>query len=267
MAGVYTPLLRLLRQAITSNPNFWGAVFNTSVVGLLDTAIAGTSIVSLTSGSASLTTGLGVADTARAAVIALTGAPAPNGVLVVPATDKLYIIYNASSNPVVVKTAFDTGITITASNLSYLLVDGTNLRVREIGFSTMYALLGLNGVSGLNPFYNVPWSNGLGSVIVTAGWKESNICSLYMGSSSMPASSADLFFPLFSYLSTDYQCPYIVQQSIYVKDAGVLVASTMTIDAKGSGVNVVIAKNDGTPWGLTVRRVWGGQLISYSLVA
>ena len=49
MASTYTNRLGLEKQTDGENPNSWGAILNTNVIDLLDDAIAGYTIVSVSS--------------------------------------------------------------------------------------------------------------------------------------------------------------------------------------------------------------------------
>lgn len=91
----YTPSLRLNQMTTGSRINTWGFGLNDEVIGLLDTAIAGVSTLTIT-GDTTLTSMNGQADESRAAHLVLTGAPANNFTIVIPNVSKLYRITNAT---------------------------------------------------------------------------------------------------------------------------------------------------------------------------
>jgi hypothetical protein len=62
MASTYTDRLGLEKQTDGENPNSWGAILNTNVIDLIDDAIAGYEIVSVSSTGITLTDNQGSTD-------------------------------------------------------------------------------------------------------------------------------------------------------------------------------------------------------------
>ena len=65
MASTYTSRIRLEKQGDGENPNAWGLILNQNVIDLIDDAVAGYQIVSVSNTGVTLTTGDGAADQAR----------------------------------------------------------------------------------------------------------------------------------------------------------------------------------------------------------
>jgi len=259
MANTFTPLLRLRKQATASNTGVWGSSWNSGVTSLFDTSIAGVSDIDLTPGMFTLTPAYGVADNTRAAILRITNATAP-GVLVVPATTKLYLVSNQSARAVIVKTAFDAGVTIIAASKTYLLVDGVNLKVRDIGFGDVYPI-GENSVGAIVPVN--------GSVITTAAivYKENALATLYLYPYAAVITTQDWVIPVFDTLPTTYQPTMPVGISASVLDGATVRAVNFNIDRVGYGTSVRISRQDGGLFtGGSLRTLAIGVSMTYPLI-
>lgn len=258
MAGTFTPLLRLLKQAVTSNPGYWGSVWNASVSSLMDTAIAGEQVIDLTSGNVTLVPAYGVADNTRAAILRVTNAGAFSTV-VVPATTKLYTVYDISTGDCLVKTTFDSGVDINFGLAGYLFVDGPNLRVREVTWAKNYPPPEA-ATSAVVPINNTT----AGGVSVNIQ-KEAGMVTIAFGVISAIWTASDFVIPVFDTIPTTYQPINAVQSSAQIIDLATLRPCTVSIDAAGSGTSVRITRNDGLPWGVNTRTAPSGLTFSYPI--
>ena len=92
MASTYTNRLGLEKQTDGENPNSWGAILNTNVIDLIDDAIAGYEIVSVSSTGITLTDNQGSTDQSRNAALEFAGTLTANVTITVPAEEKTYFI-------------------------------------------------------------------------------------------------------------------------------------------------------------------------------
>ena len=67
MASTYTSRIRLEKQADGENPNSWGLILNQNVIDLIDEAVAGYQVVSVSSVAVALTSQDGSSDQSRKA--------------------------------------------------------------------------------------------------------------------------------------------------------------------------------------------------------
>jgi hypothetical protein len=132
MASNYTTRARFTLQATGENNNTWGQILNSGVFQLVDDAIMGTISFAL-SGTHALTTGNGVTEEARNAVINITGGT--GGSVTIPAVSKLYTVRNASSGVVTVGIAASPMASFQPSEVGHCYCDGaTTYRVRATDF-------------------------------------------------------------------------------------------------------------------------------------
>lgn len=118
----YTASLRFTLQDTGSNLNVWGNILNSGVFALVDTAIAGR--YNTTSSAVTLTSNQGASDTARNAVLDVTGGSGTT--FTAPSVSKLYFVRNASSGDTVVTTGGVTNATVKAGERIPVFSDGTN---------------------------------------------------------------------------------------------------------------------------------------------
>jgi hypothetical protein len=98
MASTFTTRIRLNKQGTGDNDSTWGIVLNDEVIELTDFAIAGYTTISLVGGDVSLTANDGAADTARSAMLELTGTlTGDTGVYLPSGITKSYIVKNNTS--------------------------------------------------------------------------------------------------------------------------------------------------------------------------
>lgn len=89
MPSTYDPLLRLELQATGENATTWGIKTNNNL-DLLAAAIAGSTVVSVSSGDITLSTANATADQARCAILIIEGTLTGNVNVIVPAAPKNY---------------------------------------------------------------------------------------------------------------------------------------------------------------------------------
>lgn len=146
MANTYSPLLRLIRQTIGDNKWTWGNYENTNVTELLEQAIAGVTTVTVAGSTGyTLTSGNGIVDEARSAVIVVTGAITQQVNVVCPSSPKIYYVKNGTSGGYGInfKTASGVGVVIPNGSSNMVFCDGTNI---VQGISASSILSAIDGV-------------------------------------------------------------------------------------------------------------------------
>jgi hypothetical protein len=115
MPSTYDPLLRLELQATGENATTWGTKTNNNL-DLIATAIAGTAIVSVSSGDTTLSTANAATDQARAGILLVQGTLTGNANIIVPSSPKTYAVVRQTTGSfdIVVKNA-GTGATLPPS--------------------------------------------------------------------------------------------------------------------------------------------------------
>ena len=113
--ATFTSSIRLEKQDNGSNSGSWGTVLNANVIDLVDSAIAGYTIVSCSSADITLSSSNGSADQARSAILELQGTLTSNVVITIPAVSKIYFVKNSTSGSysVTLKTSGNSGKAIT----------------------------------------------------------------------------------------------------------------------------------------------------------
>ena len=137
MPSTYSPSLRLELIGAGEQAANWGNTTNYNLGTLLEQAIAGVQSVAVSGASYTLTTGSGVADEARNAVLVLTGTLAASCNVIVPSADKTYTFRNATTGgfSVVVKTAAGSGVTIANGFTQQVYCDATNVVAAGVPFN------------------------------------------------------------------------------------------------------------------------------------
>ena len=127
MADTFTTLLRLVLQETGGNQNVWGFINNSSLIQLLDDAIAGREDVDVTLGDQTLVGQNGADDPARAAILIVGGIPGAPTNVIVPSTSKIYVVTNETSPgfDVTIKTALGAGTVISPATRALVIVDAT----------------------------------------------------------------------------------------------------------------------------------------------
>jgi hypothetical protein len=115
MPSTYDPLLRLELQATGENATTWGTKTNNNL-DLIAVAIAGTAIVSVSSGDTTLSTANAATDQARAGILLVQGTLTGNANIIVPSSPKTYAVVRQTTGSfdIVVKNT-GTGATLPPS--------------------------------------------------------------------------------------------------------------------------------------------------------
>jgi microcystin-dependent protein len=135
----------------------WNNTTNYNLGTLLEQAIAGVENVAISGTNFTLTTGSGVADQARNAVINLTGTLSANCNVIVPSVDKVYTIRNSTTGgfDVVVKTAAGSGVTVANGLTQSMYCDATNVVASSMPFNATNGNVSVTGafsVAGASTF-------------------------------------------------------------------------------------------------------------------
>jgi hypothetical protein len=96
MPSTFDPLLRLELQATGENATTWGIKTNNNL-DLIAAAVAGSAVVSVSSGDTTLTTSNAAADQARCAILILEGTLTGNVNVIVPTSPKNYVTLRNTS--------------------------------------------------------------------------------------------------------------------------------------------------------------------------
>lgn len=127
MASTYSNL-KIQLMATGENSGTWGNVTNINLGTALEEAIVGSADVTFSSGTVTLTlTDSNSSQTARNLRLNLTGTSGGAQNLVVPATEKVYIVSNGCADAITVKNATGTGIAVPAGKTMWVYNNGTNV--------------------------------------------------------------------------------------------------------------------------------------------
>ena len=130
MASTFTTRIRLNKQGTGDNDSTWGTVLNAEVIDLTDFAIAGYTTISLVGGDVSLTANDGAADTARSAMLELTGTlTGDTGVYLPSGITKSYIVKNNTSGSFNATVLINggTGTAVPQGGSIIVMTDGTTV--------------------------------------------------------------------------------------------------------------------------------------------
>ena len=134
MASTYTSRIRLEKQADGENPNSWGLILNQNVIDLVDEAVAGYEVVSVSSVGVVLTSQNGSSDQARKAGLKIEGTLTADVTVSFPAQEKTYFIHNGTTGNynVLLKAGAGTAVTATSQGLSMAVAtDGTTINTMK----------------------------------------------------------------------------------------------------------------------------------------
>ena len=130
MANSTSSFLKLTVQATGENSGTWGQITNTNLL-IVEQSIAGFESVALNASVGTLTFSNGAVSNGKNAVLQITGTLSGATNLVVPVTEKVYIVDNATTGAysLTVKTSSGTGVTWAAADKGTKMIygDGTNM--------------------------------------------------------------------------------------------------------------------------------------------
>jgi len=130
MPTQYTPILKIALPVTGELSGTWGDVVNDNITSMFEQAIAGLATINTwTTNSHTLTTANGVSSESRCAMLlAQDGAGlSAAGEIICPAASKLYVLKNASSYSLTLKTSGGTGVAVPSGQTAFLFCDGTNV--------------------------------------------------------------------------------------------------------------------------------------------
>jgi len=128
MASTYSTNLKLQLMATGENSTTWGATTNVNLGTALEEATVGSATVTFSSANVTLTlTDVNTSQAARNLRLNLTGTTGGARNLIVPALNKVFIVYNGCADAVTVKNTTGTGIAVPAGKTLWVYNDGTNV--------------------------------------------------------------------------------------------------------------------------------------------
>jgi hypothetical protein len=127
MPTAYTPLLGLALPVQGELSNTWGDVVNNSITSLVEDSVANFATASVTSADWTLTTtGSGLSNQARMAILIPTGTPGVSRNIIAPSYSKTYYIVNQSNAVVVIKGSATTGVSVPAGRVALVVWNGSD---------------------------------------------------------------------------------------------------------------------------------------------
>jgi hypothetical protein len=127
MTTTYTPLLGFALPVTGELSGSWGDVVNDSITQLVEDSVANFATASVTSADWTLTTtGSGLGNQARNAILIPTGTPGVTRNIIAPEKSKIYTVINKSNANVVIKGASTTGVTLVPNQISVVTWDGAD---------------------------------------------------------------------------------------------------------------------------------------------
>jgi hypothetical protein len=165
MASDYSSLLRFELIAPGEQPGLWGNTSNTNLGTLLEQAIAGVTTVTLTNNTDYVLSATnGTPDEQRSAIIVVTGTPGGATNIVVPATQKWWIIKNGTPSTLTIKTSGQAGApTLSTGNSCFFYCDGTSVYYGLAGAEIGNGGTGSTTAAGARTNLGVPALDGTGA--------------------------------------------------------------------------------------------------------
>lgn len=173
--STYSSNLRIELITTGTQAGTWGTTTNTNLGTLIEGAVAGYSVVTVTSTAQALTANNGAADESRLAMLQLTtsGVSTAFAVYAPPAT-KQYTIYNASSYTATIynstvlgnTTAAGTGVDIPAGSTMTIWSNGTSFFQQNTYLNT--PLLNAPAISGVSSAPTATFGNSTSQLATTA---------------------------------------------------------------------------------------------------
>jgi hypothetical protein len=160
MASTYSPLLRFELIGSGDQSGLWGTTTNGNLGSLVEQAVAGVASIVLSSAADyTLQTLNGTPDESRCAVLSFSGAPGGATNIIIPASQKLYVVRNSTGQTLTIKTAAQVGgVTVLDANATLVFCNGINAlagiqssstaNVTGPASSTANAIARFNGTTG-----------------------------------------------------------------------------------------------------------------------
>ena len=148
MASTYTTNIRLEKQADGENPNSWGDILNQNVIDLVDQAVAGYQIVSVSGTTPITLTELdGVTDQSRNAALSFDGTLTAETSIIIPSNNKTYFVRNNTSGSFAlkIKTLGNTASVLEQGQNIMIATDGTN--IYQSSFPTSVSAFTVNSLT------------------------------------------------------------------------------------------------------------------------
>jgi len=148
MASTYTTNIRLEKQADGENPNSWGDILNQNVIDLVDQAVAGYQIVSVSGTTPITLTELdGVTDQSRNAALSFDGTLTAETSIIIPSNNKTYFVRNNTSGSFAlkIKTLGNTASILEQGQNIMIATDGTN--IYQSSFPTSVSAFTVNSLT------------------------------------------------------------------------------------------------------------------------
>ena len=169
----YTTSLRLVQPATGEYSGTWGTQVNTGLTALVDTSIAGTATITMTTADYTLSSNNGATDEARAMVLNLTGSPGLARNVICPAVSKVYVVSNNTGFAQTLKTSAGSGISVPNGATAFLRCNGTDVVAATNYFGSLTlgsALPVASGGTGATTLTGVLKGNGTSAfTAATAG--------------------------------------------------------------------------------------------------
>jgi hypothetical protein len=127
MTTSYTPLLGFALPVTGELSGTWGDTVNDSITQLVEDSVANYATADVTAGNWTLTTtGSGLGNQARNAILIATGTPGVARSIIAPEKSKTYTVINKSNANLTIKGATTTGVVLIPNQVTNVAWDGTD---------------------------------------------------------------------------------------------------------------------------------------------
>lgn len=126
MADTATTRYKARKQSLGSNTNTWGDTKLNDNLDIFDRGSKGYSAVALTGDVTWSWTNYSTSNAGQVAVVKFTGSLSSAAVVTVPATEWVWLVWNAAGNDVTMKTSGGTGVTIPNGHRALVYNDGSD---------------------------------------------------------------------------------------------------------------------------------------------
>lgn len=153
----FTPLLGLALPTTGDLSGTWGTTVNDAITGLIDSAVADTTILSADT-DVTLSTTNGAANQARNAIIRWTAGNSVVRYITAPAQSKAYVVINAGTASIVVRgSGPTTGVTVASGERALIAWNGSDfVKVSSSLAVTSVSVATANGLAGTSSGGNTP---------------------------------------------------------------------------------------------------------------